>query len=64
MCLNSLIGRIVLFEFICNLCNQIFLNFLIMKLLRDVKVIFEALPTKLSYAELTTKVSLLPLLIL
>ena len=64
MCSNSLFGRVVLLEFICNLCNQTLLNFMIMKLPRDVKVIFEAFPTKLSYAELTIKGSLLPLLIL
>ena len=64
MCLNSLFGRVVLLEFICNPCNQNLLNFRIMKLLGDVKVIFEAFPTKLSYVELTTKGSLLPLLIL
>ena len=45
--MNSLLGRVVLLEFICNLCNEILLNFKIMKLLRDVKVNVEALPTKL-----------------
>ena len=64
MCLNNLFGIVVLLEFICNLCNQILLNFRIMKLPRDMKVIFEAFPTKLSYVELTTRGSLLPLLIL
>ena len=30
--LNSLVGRVFLLEFICNLCNHILLNFKIMKL--------------------------------
>ena len=62
MCLNSLFGRVVLLEFISNVCNHHFVS--IMKLAGDMKVIFEAFPTKLSYAEWTTKGSLLPLLML
>ena len=64
MYLNSLFGRVVLLEFLVTYVITILLNFRIMKLPGDVKVIFEAFPTKLSYEEFTTKGSLLPLLIL
>ena len=51
-------------EFIFNLFNHNLLNVRIMKLQGYMKVIFEASPTWLSYAELTSKGSLLPLLVL
>ena len=60
MCLNSLFGRVVLLEFISNLCNHHFVIFQDDEAARRC----EAFPTKLSYAELTIKGSLLPLLIL
>ena len=62
--LNSLFGRVVLLEFISNLCNHHFVKFQDDEAVKNVKVIFEAVPTKLSYAELATKGSLLPLIIL
>ena len=34
---NSLVGRVFLLEFICNLCSQTFLNFRTMKLHRGMK---------------------------
>ena len=55
MCLNSLFGRLVLLEFICNLCNQILLNFRIMKLVGDVKVIFEALLNQIELCKVDYK---------
>ena len=50
--------------YFCNLFNYNMLNVRIMKLQGYMKVIFEASPTILSYAELTTNGSLLPFLIL
>ena len=64
MCFEKFRSRVVLLEFIGNLFNYNMLNVRIMKLQGYMKVIFEASPTKLSYAKLTTKGSLLPLLIL
>ena len=58
--MNSSVGKVVLLEFICNLCSQILLNFRAMKLQGDMEVICEALPTTISGADLTTKGILFP----
>ena len=63
MCFEWFRSRVVFLEFNFNLFNHNMLNVRIMKLQGYMKVIFEASPTRLSYAEFTS-VSPLPLLVL